>query len=465
MMAARVTDLTAHGGMISGPGAPNVLIGKLPACRMGDMHMCPMVTPGMPPVPHLGGPIVGGCPTVLISGRPAARQGDMCVCAGPPSSIVLGCPTVFIGSGGVGGGGGGNSSSSPEAKVAQELKSGKIKPVEGTETYPIEIQAIAYVLQNYCTHEGEQVDMKLIDTLAQEHERKEKEKEQYKELTISDFADILKNLEQKSGYETARHFAGHLNYGVLCEKTKAFVTGEDTDSQNDPNLMPTKYMLLYGADDDKLQEISDHPDINGHDEHKITVANLRRALILQGAKIDATGIYDDKVFDAYCNYYFQFMKKINGGLTHTVACGEDLGSIARMYMLSSWKYLYDYNKDIIGDNPDLLAEGTELNIPQWDATEGDEMIAEKGGKIDKYIGGIIWRYPWQSISISFMDDIKKGLLPDFDDERRFKLVVEDSNETILAGTIKRCDELDVIIPDLVKVKPFVEGLTIKKISQ
>ncbi|MDG5813517.1 PAAR domain-containing protein [Chitinispirillales bacterium ANBcel5] len=103
MMAARITDMTAHGGTITGPGAPNVLIGKMVAARMGDMHMCPMVTPGMPPIPHVGGPIVGGCPTVLI------------------------------GSGGGGGGGGGGTSAS-QASAAKALKEGKIKPVEGTET-------------------------------------------------------------------------------------------------------------------------------------------------------------------------------------------------------------------------------------------------------------------------------------------------------------------------------------------
>ena len=125
MMAARVTDMTAHGGMITGPGAPNVLIGNLPACRMGDMHTCPMVTPGVPPVPHVGGPVAGGCPTVLISGLPAARQGDLCVCVGVPSSIVLGCPTVLIGSGASVGNGGGSGTFASIDKTVKALKEGK----------------------------------------------------------------------------------------------------------------------------------------------------------------------------------------------------------------------------------------------------------------------------------------------------------------------------------------------------
>jgi uncharacterized Zn-binding protein involved in type VI secretion len=69
-----------------------------PAARLTDMHTCPMVTPGVPPVPHVGGPITGpGAPTVLIGGLPAAVVGDMCVCVGPPDTIVKGSATVLIG--------------------------------------------------------------------------------------------------------------------------------------------------------------------------------------------------------------------------------------------------------------------------------------------------------------------------------------------------------------------------------
>lgn len=95
--AARVGDTTSHGGVISGPGCPTVLIGGMPAARVGDMHTCPMVTPGTPPVPHVGGPITMGSATVLIGNMPAARVGDMATCTGPPDSIVMGCPTVIIG--------------------------------------------------------------------------------------------------------------------------------------------------------------------------------------------------------------------------------------------------------------------------------------------------------------------------------------------------------------------------------
>jgi uncharacterized Zn-binding protein involved in type VI secretion len=61
------------------------------------MHTCPLVTPGVPPVPHVGGPILGPCvPNVLIGGLPAAVVTDNCVCVGPTDVIVTGSATVLI---------------------------------------------------------------------------------------------------------------------------------------------------------------------------------------------------------------------------------------------------------------------------------------------------------------------------------------------------------------------------------
>jgi len=65
------------------------------AARVTDMHVCPLVNGT---VPHVGGPVLpAGCPTVIIGGLPAARVGDMCLCTGPPDSIVKGSATVLIG--------------------------------------------------------------------------------------------------------------------------------------------------------------------------------------------------------------------------------------------------------------------------------------------------------------------------------------------------------------------------------
>jgi uncharacterized Zn-binding protein involved in type VI secretion len=87
--AARITDPTAHPGIVSGPGVPTVLIGGLPAAVLGDLHTCALA-----PTPHPPTPLAVGSVTVLIGGRPAARVGDLAGCGAP---IVLGAFTVEIG--------------------------------------------------------------------------------------------------------------------------------------------------------------------------------------------------------------------------------------------------------------------------------------------------------------------------------------------------------------------------------
>lgn len=90
-MAARVGDPSGHGGAVSGPGMPNVLIGGLPAAVAGDIHVCPLAW-GV--VPHAATPFPTGSATVLIGGRPALRMGDLSSCGAP---VATGMPTVLIG--------------------------------------------------------------------------------------------------------------------------------------------------------------------------------------------------------------------------------------------------------------------------------------------------------------------------------------------------------------------------------
>jgi uncharacterized Zn-binding protein involved in type VI secretion len=75
-----------------------------PAARITDPHTCPKQTPGSPPVPHTSPstPIIGpGAPTVLIGGLPAARVGDTATCVAPlldaVDNITAGSATVLIG--------------------------------------------------------------------------------------------------------------------------------------------------------------------------------------------------------------------------------------------------------------------------------------------------------------------------------------------------------------------------------
>ncbi len=97
--AARITDPSMHGGLIS-TGFPTVLIGNMPAARITDMHTCPLVTVA---VPHVGGPLIMGAFTVLTGNFPQSRQTDMMVCVGPPDAVMMGFLTVQVGMAGGGG--------------------------------------------------------------------------------------------------------------------------------------------------------------------------------------------------------------------------------------------------------------------------------------------------------------------------------------------------------------------------
>lgn len=64
-----------------------------PAARLTDNHVCPM-SDG--PKPHVGGPIVMGSPNVIVGFMPAARVGDLVTCVGPPDAIAMGSMKVMI---------------------------------------------------------------------------------------------------------------------------------------------------------------------------------------------------------------------------------------------------------------------------------------------------------------------------------------------------------------------------------
>jgi uncharacterized Zn-binding protein involved in type VI secretion len=71
------------------------LIGGMPAWRAAvDTHVCPLVD-GVKP--HVGGVVAVGSTTVMIGGMPAARMGDSIVEAGAPNTILLGAMNVLIG--------------------------------------------------------------------------------------------------------------------------------------------------------------------------------------------------------------------------------------------------------------------------------------------------------------------------------------------------------------------------------
>lgn len=89
--AARVGDVSTHGGTIVGPGVATVLIGGMPAAVAGDTHVCVIPPPTHAPT---ASPFPMGSATVLVGGTPALRVGDVCLCG---AGAAVGAPTVIIG--------------------------------------------------------------------------------------------------------------------------------------------------------------------------------------------------------------------------------------------------------------------------------------------------------------------------------------------------------------------------------
>ncbi len=89
--AARMGDISTHGGTIVGPGVPTVLIGGMPAAVALDNHVCALPPTGHQPTVS---PFPMGSTTVLIGGKPALRTSDTCLCG---AAAAVGAPTVQIG--------------------------------------------------------------------------------------------------------------------------------------------------------------------------------------------------------------------------------------------------------------------------------------------------------------------------------------------------------------------------------
>jgi uncharacterized Zn-binding protein involved in type VI secretion len=69
-----------------------------PVARISDFHVCPMQTPAIVPIPHVGGPILTpGVPTVMAGGVPIVAVGDMAICVGGgfPDPFIVGSFTVL----------------------------------------------------------------------------------------------------------------------------------------------------------------------------------------------------------------------------------------------------------------------------------------------------------------------------------------------------------------------------------
>ncbi len=97
------------------------------------------------------------------------------------------------------------------------------------------------------------------------------------------------------------------------------------------------------------------------DEEKTKVDARKKDLAGKSTKADIDKAKADMLLKQK-----DMMKKAKEVKKHVVVKGETLSAIAKKYYSDAGKYMkiYEANKAVIGDNPDLIKPGMELVIPK-----------------------------------------------------------------------------------------------------
>ena len=298
-------------------------------------------------------------------------------------------------------------------------------------------------------------------------------------LTIRKLALKLLDIETEYGVEIAKYQASLIGYEGVCD------LAEIDHPQNDPNLMPSKYMLIPGASDAGLRKNGNlnnwpsslHPD----SPKRISVENLNRFLVLSGHHSDGYSFWqtkdhkesdelsklkdeglmeepgvvwadEDNSFgfdDGLKSSMLSYLSSVDQqgdvrASTHTVEEGETLSSIANDYEVPSWKILWEENKEGI-DNPDLIYPGQQINIPDLFDTEIEAWIKEFDNGESAWAGSNHYKFPANLFSMSLTDSEKKEM-------RRveglsFEAYINSPKHLIYSLELNGADQLSVLMPD------------------
>jgi len=199
-------------------------------------------------------------------------------------------------------------------------------------------------------------------------------------LTIRKLAAALQQMEKNKSYAHALACVDLLDYESVC--ALADTGGPD----NDPNLMPSRYMILRGATDAGLKQngnLDDYPYPLGNGMPKeMGCQALADFLVMAGALTGGSPAWwkaksgseaprefpgcDQEWIDAYiaftegsdaCYPLYEIPDQ------HTVSDGETLASIAEIHGIRSWTLIWELNKDSLSSPSDALQKGSTLKLP------------------------------------------------------------------------------------------------------
>ncbi|MGL1933387.1 MAG: hypothetical protein OCD01_00130 [Fibrobacterales bacterium] len=265
------------------------------------------------------------------------------------------------------------------------------------------------------------------------------------EFTIKYAARILTEIEDEKGFGAALLGAYSLNYDYMCDLAVKHFNAPENESDNNPNLMPSKYMIIKGASDQELDAEGNLSPIPFHPDEEYDIRKLKRLDYYEGMtySIDependgytfdtkfegvfwADTIFRNDWWSKYkCShpwYSFSILP-----LTHITQKGENLNAIAYSWGFPSAIPLFEFNKDVLSDDfKKPLEEGVELQIPSWtdDYNPLPHLLYElyKDQYPDTrlpFLSGSTYYYPFDLFAITLYSDFTKILDP-FDNPKQF----------------------------------------------
>ncbi len=200
-------------------------------------------------------------------------------------------------------------------------------------------------------------------------------------LTVRKLAEKLKSLESSSshGYALALCCVDLLDYDSLC------ALAELDDPENDPNLMPSRFLILPGATDEGLRakgNLDDYPYPLGEGMPKLmscqalgdflAVAGTLNVsapkwLVKESREPPQCSECDEELMDAFRAFAEGIgpLRSLDKEVprSHEVEKGETLGAVAEFYGIRSWTLLWELNKDSLASPSAPLPMGMMLVLP------------------------------------------------------------------------------------------------------
>ncbi len=212
--------------------------------------------------------------------------------------------------------------------------------------------------------------------------------------------------------------------------------------------MPSRFMLLYGADDDKLRgqgNINEHPDKFEGEEHEISVANLRKGLKLLGYNVEKDGPFDDTVYHAFLRYHWRHGRvRLGGVYEEDDDVEKPLSEVADKYGMFTWKIFQDkYNGEV---DHDRITD--ELN-PEY----GDELLTAKGVDPQGYRPGVAYHYVW----VPFCMTVDMGKDYPENGDVPYEIYDRQTRTLLGEGTIRKPYKIERILPNSEDAAVIVNG--------